>query len=352
MIDLTIPPPVSSLLHTVAADPGRVWIKDAAVAIDAAPDREVDPLPEARWPAEALRTGVYGAVTPRVVGLAGGGYRLYYTQILARPGFPAGAHDYENATTRILSATSTDGSAWTSEPGVRLSAQQGGAGQFRVVSAEVVPVAGGDGRLRMYYECCGSGPHSEANSIRSAVSEDGLAWTPEPGVRFGASGRNYAAPRIQFLDDGARRLFCCERGRGIISATSNDGGLNFHEDAGVRIAPGGAYDTQTAFAPEILRVGNGGWVMYYAGYSAPNRAQILRAGSNDGLTWRKESEPAVSPGGGRWDAAKCSEMCVFRLPHSPGAEPRYRIVYEACDGTAPAERGVWRIASATSLARL
>ena len=88
--------------------------------------------------------------------------------------------------------------------------------------------------------------------------------------------------------------------------------------------------------------------MYYAGYSDLSRANILRAVSDDGLTWRKEPAPAVSPGGGTWDAAKCSEMCVFRLPHREGQVPRYRMVYEACDGTAEDKRGVWRIAGATS----
>jgi len=53
----------------------------------------------------ATRTGLCGAVSPRVVALASGGYRMYYTQILPRAGFRAGANDYDNATSRILSAT-------------------------------------------------------------------------------------------------------------------------------------------------------------------------------------------------------------------------------------------------------
>ena len=88
--------------------------------------------------------------------------------------------------------------------------------------------------------------------------------------------------------------------------------------------------------------------MSYAAYSTPNRASILRAVSDDGLTWRKDAEPILSPGPGGWDGAKCSEMCLFRLPHHAGQPPRYRMLYEACDGTATNQRGVWRIASATS----
>lgn len=347
MIDLSQSLLASPQVHAVPTDPGRRWVKDAAWAIDAPPDCEVEPLPEALWPPSAVRTGVCGAVSPRVIALPGGGYRMYYSQILARPGFPAGANDYENSTTRILSAISADGVAWTPEPGVRLSSPQGGAGEFRVVSSEVVPTTA-SGHLRMYYECC-VGAHPEPNSIRSALSDDGgLTWKLEPGERLKASGRNYAAPRIVFLPDGRCRLYCCERGKGIISAVSEDGGLTFREEPSVRIAPDGAYDRVVAFAPEIVRVNGAGYVMYYAGYGAPNRAYILRAVSEDGLSWQKEAEPVVSPGPGGWDAVKCSEMCVFRLPQIAGQLPLYRLVYEACDGTAKDERGVWRVAGAAS----
>jgi len=98
-----------------------------------------------------------------------------------------------------------------------------------------------------------------------------------------------------------------------------------------------AFDTQVAFAPEIMHLGGRG---YYAGYSAPNRAQILRAKSDDGLVWRKEPHPAIAPGDGGLDAAKCSEMCVVQLPSAAGLGIGYRILYEGCDGTAIGERGI------------
>lgn len=347
MIDLARSQSASPTVHTVAFDPGTTWTKDGAVAIEAPPDTDVVPLPEAQWPPDAPRTGVCGAVGPRVLALPGGGHRMYYSQILPRPGFPAGANDYDNSTTRVLSAFSADGEVWTPEPGVRLSPQTGGAGEFRVVSSEVVPVREGR-RLRMYYESC-AGSQSVTNSIRSAVSADGgLEWTPEPGARWEVAGRNFSAPRIVFLSDGRCRLYFVERGRGIISAVSDDGGLVFHIEPGVRVAPDGAYDSHAAFAPEILRLADASYVMYYAGYSQPNRAYILRAVSDDGLLWQKDAEPVISPGPGGWDGAKCSEMCVIRLPIREATVPRYRMFYEACDGTAKDERGVWRIASATS----
>ena len=178
--------------HTVATDPGIAWVKDEAPAIDAPPDNDTAPAPEARWPSDAGRTGLCGAVSPNVVPLPGGGCRMYYTQMTPRPGHPAGANDYDNCTARILSALSADGATWTPEPGVRLSPNDGGAGEFRVVSPEVVPVPGGGGRLRMYFECC-PGTQEEGSTIRSAVSDDGLDWQVEPGERL-ASGQLQLPP--------------------------------------------------------------------------------------------------------------------------------------------------------------
>jgi len=349
MIDLAASNQALLRVQAVATDPGTNWKAASAVAIEAPPDGEIRPAPESVWPANLTRTGICGAVSPRVVRFADGTYRVFYTQILPRPGFPAGANDYDNATTRILSAISSDGLTWTPEPGVRLSSRVGGAGEFRVVSAEVVPVRDTRGQLRMYYECC-RGSQSSQNSIRSALSDDGgTVWTPEPGIRFEASARNLMGPRIILLPSGASRLYLAEGGIGIISLLSEDGGVTFHEEAGVRIAPDGLHDRHFAFAPEILRVAGRGYRMYYAGYGSAARADILTAVSEDGLRWHKEADPVLSPGNCQWDAAKCSETCVYPLPRLDGQSQRYGMLYEACDGTAADRRGVWRIASALAV---
>jgi len=345
MIDLTQYATASPLIHAVPCDPGTSWVGDS-VAIDAPPDNDIDPSPAAQWPTDSVRTGLCGAVSPRVITLPGGGYRMYYTQILPRKGFAQGANDYDNATTRILSATSSDGVAWTPERGVRLSAQAGGAGEFRVASSEVVPLDDGSERLRMYYECC-AGPQSQQNSIRSAVSADGLDWTVETGVRLELSDRNITSPRIIFLDDGRCRLYCGERGRGIISAMSEDGGLTFEVEPDLRVAADQSFDRFATFAPEIILLPGGGYRMFYAGYGDPKRAHILTAVSDDGLNWLKNSEPVLAPGSTAWDAVKCSEMCVIQTPLSGAAGNSFRMFYEACDGTAQDQRGVWRIGSAT-----
>ena len=128
MIDLSRSTTSSPDVHTVPSDPGVRWIKDETPVIDAPPDDDVDPLPEARWETDANRTGICGSVAPRVLKLPDGTYRMYYTQMVPRPGHPAGANDYDNVSTRILSATSSDGLVWTPERGVRLTPQDGARG--------------------------------------------------------------------------------------------------------------------------------------------------------------------------------------------------------------------------------
>jgi hypothetical protein len=43
-----------------------------------------------------------------------------------------------------------------------------------------------------------------------------------------------------------------------------------------------------------------------------------------------------------------SKDATFAIDAAPDDEPLYRMLYEACDGTATDERGVWRIATASS----
>ncbi len=342
MINLRQTTIASPLVHTVPNDPGTTW-QAASIAVDAPPDNDLNPKPDAQWEPAALRSGLCGAVSPRVVALPSGEYRMYYTQILPRSGYPQGANDYDSATSRILSATSSDGVLWSPESGVRLSPQQAGVGDYRVVSSEVVPT-NESGRLRMYFECC-DGPQSKPNSIRSAVSADGLTWNVEPGTRLKLRDCNLSSPRIIFLDDSRIRLYCGQRGSGIISAVSDDGGRTFALEPGIRIATDQPADRLSAFAPEIVRLESGGYRMYYAGYRDPTHAEILTAVSPDGLHWCKPPQHVLAPSS-KWDAAKCSEMCVIWNLPCQDTSIRFRMLYEACDGTAPGKRGVWRIAAA------
>ena len=113
MIDLTRSPAPIPNVHKAVRDPGNNWEKLSEPSIDAPPDYDLCPAPDTSWPRKAQRSGLCGSVSPRVISLTDGTYRMYYTQILPRTGYPAGANDYDTSTSRILSARSIDGLSWT-----------------------------------------------------------------------------------------------------------------------------------------------------------------------------------------------------------------------------------------------
>jgi predicted GH43/DUF377 family glycosyl hydrolase len=212
----------------------------------------------------------------------------------------------------------------------------------------------------MYYEARDS---SDAPStIRSAISDDGLSWRPEPGVRAADPNWALGSPRCVYLSPDEIRhsvgrsasLPCrlyfhhysfpmkagLDQQNHIISAISLDG-LNFEPEPGVRIAQTlPEFEDYSVYAPEVLRLGDGSYRMYYAGWLAdPLRGFILAATSRDGLNWTKHPQPIVMPGD-QHDAQKASEPCAIALP-----DGRVRLYYEGCD-----ENGAWRILSATTSA--
>jgi hypothetical protein len=128
-----------------------------------------------------------------------------------------------------------------------------------------------------------------------------------------------------------------DAGNHIVSAFSADG-LTFEQEPGIRIAQETPLEDFAVYAPEVIRLGDGSYRMYYAGWTVePVRGRVFSATSADGLSWNKDPEINLDFGG-RYDAEKCSEPCVMRLP-----DGRYRMFYEACD-----ELHVWRILSATA----
>ena len=319
--------------HFQERDPGRRWVKDAAVAVNS--DGPLD----ARC-----------CLTPNVVKMDGG-YRLYYMG--CGPERPRQA-----SAGYILSAFSEDAATWRKEPGIRLDAGGEGA-EFCIWGPDVTPLAGGG--YRMYFE----GRCEIAAGIRSVIvsarSADGLQWEQEPGIRLGGGGDvSYGAPRCLSLGGGESgfRLYASASpfghepepvppaytGRHIVSARSGDG-LDFVLEEGVRVAQDREHESYALYAPEVLRLGSGGYRMYYAAWTpapevpagSPYHGRVLSAVSDDGLQWRKDPGVCLD-NGGRWDRAKASEPCVIDLP-----DGRFRMFYEACDYT-----GRWRIASATS----
>jgi len=312
-------------VHFAPTDPGVRWSKDPWIAVDMDNDDATVKI-----------------VTPNVIVLPQGGYRMYYTALWY------GANGFEDSTSVIRSAFSDDAVTWRRDPGDRIR-PFGPNAELRVLCPEVVPRR--DGGYRMYLE---------ANSLQrpgvvlSAISSDGLVWQPEAGVRIGGQNDSYGSPRCLYVNAAGARSPRCDcriyfhrrpfpdrlglnAGHQIRSALSEDG-MNFEITPEACIAQENDYESFSVYAPEVLRLGDGDYRMYYAAWSQqPRHGRIFRARSSDGLVWQKDENPCLVFGG-RWDAAKVSEPCVIGL-----GDGRYRMFYEGSD-----EKGNWRILSATS----
>ena len=306
-------------VHYHETDPGVRWTKDTAPAI------EFNSLNPAN-----------GVLTPNVVALAGGGFRMYYT------GFAPGTTRNDHLG-HILSAYSPDGSAWRHDDGVRIDVHGHHAAQ-RTLCPDVVPIPGGC--YRMYYEA--RSPDAPT-VILSATSTDGLDWVLEDGVRIGDGEWSYGSPRCVYFptDRGlVYRLYFhhysfplasgLDAQNHIVSAASRDG-LNFEIEPGVRIAQETDRETYAVYAPEVVRLGDGSFRMFYAAWAEDIDGGIFTAVSNDGIEWTKSPEPLLDLDV-ELDCRMVSEPCVIELP-----DGRCRMFYEARDSARRA-----RILSATS----
>ena len=112
-------------VHYIARDPGLRWVKDPQPSIG--PDTPLDSL---------------SILTPNVIRLPAGGYRMYYTGL--GPG-----RAVQESQGYILSALSRDGLTWHKEPSVRLDVHKPFASS-RVLCPDVIPLP--DGRWRMYFQ--------------------------------------------------------------------------------------------------------------------------------------------------------------------------------------------------------
>ena len=129
-----------------------------------------------------------------------------------------------------------------------------------------------------------------------------------------------------------------------------DPGTSWTKDPGVVIDVDADRAAHRVLTPHVIALPTGGYRMYYSSQVSERVVtegggqKIVSATSSDGLNWRLDGA-AVVPDGKGPDAVKASEMCTFELPAAV-AERKFGMVYEACDGTTPKARGVWRIARA------
>jgi hypothetical protein len=160
-----------------------------------------------KWTDEG-ETGLSGG-WPRVIQLPDGRWRMYYG------GYPG-----------IAAAISTDGLVWQDETLSGIEPSEVGVREYGGLDVVTLP----DGTYRMYYsEAVPSDKFTMTGVSRivSAVSEDGLNWQAEPGVRIdpleGKEGPMAQHPRVIAEPDGSYKMFYWTADSTIWSATSQDG---------------------------------------------------------------------------------------------------------------------------------
>lgn len=191
----------------------------------------------------------------------------------------------------IVSAISvgTDGAAFVAEPGLRLP---DGSGMPRIVAAPT-------GGLRLFFTSSGG--------IKSAISADGTNFTVETGMRITAeqagfagatAGGSTSGATVLALPDGRFRMYLSDLprpgdppgGHQVKSAVSTDQ-LTWTMEEGIRIGPGAPFLTGSAEHPFILGNPDGSVTMYYGKFGGPGSVEpegLYQSTSVDGLTFETE----------------------------------------------------------------
>ena len=97
----------------------------------------------------------------------------------------------------ILSAISDDGINWEKEEGVRLDIEPSFV-DHSLLSPDVIPLP--NGKWRMYVE---GKSKNEPAVILSAISKDLLNWKYEPGIRLSSSNWSFVSPKCVYLNEGS-----------------------------------------------------------------------------------------------------------------------------------------------------
>jgi len=172
---------------------------------------------------------------------------------------------------------------WSRE-GIRLD---NGIAGYSGVLADTSTIQLTDGRWRMYVFAGGQ--------VRSAISSDGLSFSMESGSRL---PEGYGQPRVIRLDNGHLRIFTNGMG-GIISAISQDDGLTFTSEDGIRVNASSFGLTELTGPSNIVRASDGRWRMYFS--DLPRAGQTLvthsihSASSSDLLNWYPDFGTRIGP---------------------------------------------------------
>mgnify|MGYP001178480393 FL=1 len=321
-------------VHYQELDPGNEWVKDSDIAINSN-----GPLDSG---------GVY---TPNVIKVPSGGYRMYYFGVstAGSKAKPVGS---------ILSAYSDDAYNWNKEAGIRLDSYNKLPGGTSL-SPDVIPLPDGRFRMYLSFKQKNRPDVILSAISDDGLDwkyEPGFRWADSytscgtPRCVYTKVGSNFKY-RLYFFQYkfpfGPVEKF--EPGQDsmkhIVSAISDDG-LNFEMEPGIRVSQEFQFENYAIYAPDVVLLADETYRMYYSSWEhAPEvtttskfHGRVFSATSEDGLRWYKDPKICVDIGG-PWDGIKASEPCVIDIPDGSS-----RLFYEACD-----VEGQWRILSATSV---
>ena len=166
---------------------------------------------------------------------------------------------------------------------------------------------------------------------------------PDPGVRFEKDSgvvidldptfpkSRILCPRAFELDDGTYKLLFMEYGRfcptgvnGVIVSASSQDGVTWERDGKICVGPNPPFATHRSLAPDVVRLPDGGFRMYFEGRSGNHSHVILSALSENGQSWTVEEGVRVHDDENKIDFG--TPACV-RLPDRGG----WRLYFHARD---------------------
>lgn len=252
-------------------------------------------------PAFELEAGVrLSSAEVHCVAPISGGYRLYFST----PSHYA-----------VFSASSTDGLAWTVEPGIRLSTQTAGYDASSVTALGVYSDASlAGGPYRMYYV----GVSTNGYALLSAKSADGLAWNKDGGFKlsFSGGGARLRSPKPHFAGLGKVYLYYVRDSGGapdpgaqkayVIKST--DSGNTFAEESLL-------LDTTGVYHLDVSTLTDGRVRLFVAAaeVNSSTASRVLAADSATGLTFSAGAAQVFST------AAASNEITAMAVARSTDA---------------------------------
>ena len=257
---------------------------------------------------------------PRVIKFNNQYYRLYFSQ-------EKKTQSDKNYTV-IRSAVSKNCDNWIVEKGERIGFLSEKI-YYRFLSPFVSKID--KDFYRMYFE---ARTLDNKGVIKSAISNDGLTWKEEPGIRLGIMDNySYGTP-FCFYKNNLLELYFERRSkitRDIWVAKSSDGILFDEKKITPVIKQENKWESYAICSPNIIYSKNY-YHMYYSGWGGdPVSGHIYYAYSSDKKNWKKREIPVLSPGG-TFDQKHCSEPSLIKI------SDKWKIFYEGCDNNK-----FWRI---------